>query len=114
MVSYDRLFLDMEDDQKQRFPKNVPGPFYVGNDECIICLAPEHEAPDLMGFDEEAKHCYFKKQPATPEELDRAARAVWVSCCGAVRYSGSDPVVLKRIAEVEAEGIRQSPWWKFW
>lgn len=46
---------------KERFPKNVSGTFYVANGECITCMAPEHAAPELMGFDGEARHCYFKK-----------------------------------------------------
>jgi hypothetical protein len=75
-----------------------------------------------MGFDEEAHHCYFKKQPATGEEVERAARAVWASCCGAVQYVGEDPAIRRRITELHlksAPGRRQpakqkKPWWKFW
>jgi hypothetical protein len=93
----------MTENEKERFPKNAPGPFHVANGECIICLAPEREAPDLMGFDEEANHCFFKKQPSTPEEFERAARGAWVSCCEAVRYSGNDPKVLRRIAGLQEE-----------
>ena len=112
----------MTEKEKERFPKNIPGPFYVANGECLICMAPEHEAPDLMGFDEEANHCYFKKQPSTPEEFERAARAVWVSCCEAVQYSGDDQRVLQRIAELHEEarqrmrqkGKQSKPWWRFW
>lgn len=106
---------------KERFPKNVPGPFYVANGECITCRAPEHAAPELMGFDEEARHCYFKRQPSTPEELEHAVRAVWVSCCEAVQYSGDDPTVARLIAEYDDEGLRRmrqkerkTRTWKFW
>jgi hypothetical protein len=105
---------------KERFPKNVEGPFFVVNGECIACMAPEHEAPDLMGFDQDASHCYFKKQPLTQEELERATRAVWVSCCGAVQYSGDDPAVHRRIAELREENLKRmrqrqkKPWWRFW
>jgi hypothetical protein len=107
---------------KERFPKNVEGPFFVANGECITCMAPEHEAPDLMGFDQEANHCYFRKQPSTPEELERAVRAVWASCCSAVQYSGDDPRVHQRIAELHEEALKRMrqrekekrPWWKFW
>ena len=112
----------VEEKENERFPKNAPGPFYVVNDQCITCMAPEYEAPDLMGFDEEANHCYFKKQPSTPEELGRAARAVWASCCGAVKYGGDDPKVKRKIAEVYIEEQEKfwerekmgRPWWKFW
>src|SRR4051794_11718743 len=93
-----------KEEARPRFPKNVPGPFYVAAGECITCRAPEHEAPDLMAFDEQIGHCYFKKQPSTPDELERAVRAVWVSCCEAVVYDGDDPSVIERITELEREG----------
>ena len=105
---------------QSRFPKNVEGAFFVVNGECIACVAPEHEAPDLMGFDQDAHHCYFKKQPVRAEEIERATRAVWVSCCGAVQYSGNDPAVHRRIAELHEENLKRmrqqekTPWWKFW
>src|SRR5215831_20768418 len=54
------------EESEERFPKNAAGPFFVVNGGCITCMAPEHEAPDLMGFDQEQHHCYFKKQPVTP------------------------------------------------
>jgi hypothetical protein len=91
---------------KERFPKNVEGPFFVANGECITCMAPEQEAPDLMGFDQGAHHCYFKKQPSTPDELERAIRAGWSSCCGALYYSGSDPAVPRRLAELRTENLK--------
>ena len=81
-------------------PKNAPGPFFVENGECISCGMPEHVAPDLIGraydYDDESKgwHCYFKKQPETPDELKRAIRAVNESCCGAVWYSGTDEKIV--------------------
>jgi len=109
------------EEPKERFPKNVAGPFFVANGECIACGAPEHEAPDLMGFDQEVLHCYFRKQPSTPDELERAIRAVWSSCCGALYYSGNDPAVPGRLAELRTENLKRmrklgkkKRWWKFW
>ena len=64
-------------------------------DECISCGAPEFEARGLMAYDEEHSSCFFVRQPANPEEEYRAIRAVWVSCCGAVRYEGTDPAVVQ-------------------
>lgn len=61
----------------------------------------------LMAFDEEGGSCFFKKQPSTPEELERAINAVHVSCTGAVRYCGSDPAVLARLAQREAESQKR-------
>jgi hypothetical protein len=96
----------MDDAKLNRYPKNAPGPFFVENGCCISCGAPEHEAPDLMSHDENDEvfyHCYFKKQPSTPEETEQAIQAVWVSCCGAVQYEGDDPKILQRFAELTEE-----------
>jgi len=110
--------------ENSRFPKNVDGPFFVENGECIACRAPEHEAPDLMAFDEDAGHCYFEKQPSTPAEWERAIRAVCASCCAAVQYGGDDPAILRRISELEGKPLPEkremfclldsAPWWRFW
>src|SRR5687767_2898056 len=91
----------MNDQEIKRFPKNAPGPFYVEDDICMHCGAPEAAAPDLMDFDEESRSCYFKKQPSTPEELEQAMQAVWVSCCESVHYSTEDSVVLQQINEIK-------------
>ena len=80
-------------------PKNAPGSFYVIQGLCLACTAPEAEAPDLIAHDEPDYHCYFKKQPSTQEEIDRAIKAVIVGCCGSVRYAGVDRAVLERISE---------------
>jgi|SRR5882724_11315489 len=102
-----------------RYPKNAPGPFFVTNGECISCLAPENQAPDLMGFDKKEQHCYFKKQPSTPEELDRALKAVFVSCCDAVHYGGDDPAVKERlgtlgVAMMEETQKKPKSFWEKW
>ena len=89
--------------QEQRYPLNAVGDFYVANGMCIACTAPEHEAADLITHDPAAfagYHCYFKRKPATPEELERAIRAVRASCCGAVRYAGTDQAVIRRLARL--------------
>lgn len=83
------------------YPKNVPGSFYVVNSECMTCGYPHVLAPDLMAWDADAQgrenHCYFKKQPETPQEIDQAIKAIEGSCCGALRYSGSDPKILQKL-----------------
>jgi hypothetical protein len=43
---------------------------------------------------------FFVRQPSTPEDVDAAIRAVWVSCCGAVRYGGSEGSILDRFAQI--------------
>ncbi len=82
---------------KEATPSNSPGEFYVAKDECITCGVPEAEAPALMGFDEEVSSCFFKRQPATLDELNQAIRAVAASCCRAVRYRGSDFYVQREL-----------------
>ena len=81
---------------------NAPGPFYVVNQDCITCGYPHVLAPDLMAWELNSEgreaHCYFRKQPGTSQEIEQAVNAVNGSCCGALRYSGTDPAVIKRIS----------------
>ena len=77
---------------------NVPGDFYVQCNSCIHCGAPEAEAPDLMEMT--GTGCYFKKQPETEEEIERAINALAVSCISAVRYRGTDKNILNKIANL--------------
>jgi hypothetical protein len=81
-------------------PDNAPGDFYVECDSCISCEAPCHEAPDLMGRPGSSPRnsgCFFRRQPTTPEEVERACDAVMVSCVEAVRYAGTDRKVLCKL-----------------
>ena len=84
---------------------NVPGPFYVEEGQCINCEAPLNLATDLFGFFlappdvRGCNHCYVKKQPATPGEMDRMVQAMVHSCCGAVRYCGDDAAVLQKLTQ---------------
>ncbi|MFN2596277.1 MAG: hypothetical protein ABR563_03725 [Pyrinomonadaceae bacterium] len=86
-------------DERERYPLNAEGDFYVEKDICLTCMVPELEAPELMGFDKQAGHCYFRRQPATPEELEHAISAVYHSEVQGLRYAGNDEYVLKRLAE---------------
>ena len=88
--------------ERERAPLNAEGDFYVEKDLCLACMAPEYEAPELMGYDEQT-FCHFKRQPATPEELDHAIEAVCVSCIAALRYAGTDPRILERLRSKGAE-----------
>ena len=87
-------------DQPHRM--NAPGPFYVVNQDCITCGYPHVLAPDLMAWEMNSEghgiHCYFRKQPETSQEVEQAVNAVKGSCCGALRYSGSDAEIIKRIS----------------
>jgi hypothetical protein len=99
MASEDRA---MAAEPIRPYPMNAPGPFYVENNCCIACEAPYHEACDLMAHDEEGGHCYFRRQPETPEEVERAIMACRVSCVRAVRYSGDDPEILRRFRDLRS------------
>ncbi|MBT2563924.1 ferredoxin [Pedobacter sp. ISL-68] len=85
----------------ERYPENSIGDFYVENQVCITCGAPEAEAPDLIEHSKlEYGHCYFKKQPTTANELDRAINAMQVSCIEGIRYGGKDKAILKRLYDL--------------
>lgn len=62
----------------------------------MACGAPEAVAPTLMNSldDPDSTHCYFRRQPETADETAQAIDAVLVSCCGAVRYGGSNERVI--------------------
>ena len=84
----------------ERHPDNAAGDFYVECDSCVSCEAPYHEAPDLMGRPGSSANnygCFFRKQPSSPEEIDRACSAVMVSCVEAVRYAGNHPQILRKL-----------------
>lgn len=83
-------------DNRKRHPLNADGDFFVEYDMCLACDAPYSEVPELMEYDKNM-HCYFKRQPQTPEELEHAINAVRVSCIEAVLYEGNDPEILKKV-----------------
>ena len=84
-----------------RYPENSQGDFYVANEVCISCGAPEAEAPGLIEHSTlRYGHCYFKKQPKTEEEIERAINAIAVSCISGLRYGGTDENILNRLYEI--------------
>ena len=91
----------------KRYKLNVPGDFYVEDGECIACTLPASEAPNLIGEDEaeDGYHCYFKKQPVSDKEINHAIDAMRVSCCSALRYSGTNQSIIKKI-RLAGEGER--------
>jgi len=100
---------------KQPDPRNAPGDFLVEADVCIVCGAPGLEAPDLIRTEKDG--CYFFKQPESREEIESACQAVVVSCCQGVQYCGKDPAIVRRIAQLNRDVLRNlgtRPWWKFW
>ena len=65
-------------------------------------MIPEIEAAELMGFDQQAMHCYFKQQPLTSEELEHAIAAVAASDIQGLRYAGSNKYIVDRLIELGA------------
>ncbi len=75
-------------------------------------MAPEAEAPELMGFIDQGKEsdCYFKRRPVTPEETAKAIRAISASCNGALCYEGTDNVIIEKIYGLNhGEGYDHKP-----
>lgn len=79
-------------------PLNSDGDFYVEHGTCLWCMAPESQAPELMGF-KEPDGCYFRRQPQSPEEVDHAIKAIHYSCVQALHYAGKDPEIIRRLRE---------------
>jgi hypothetical protein len=96
------------------YPKNAPGPFYTENESCMSCDAPVTIAADLMAYDEgqSGQHCYFKRQPQTPEETERAIMAGVVSCIEAVRYAGHDQAILERFRHLKSASSCDALTWR--
>ena len=86
-----------EGEKPDRFEKNVPGPFYTTG-YCLACDTPESEAPDLLApLAGDNYDTYFVRQPETPDEVERACRALEVCCVAALRYGGDDPKIIRRL-----------------
>jgi hypothetical protein len=68
----------------------------------MLCGRPHTVSPDLLTWDRDDKgraiHCYFKKQPENPDELEQAIKALEISC-GSLRYRGDNPEVIRRLHE---------------
>lgn len=90
---------DNQNQKPERYPLNADGPFYSVNGLCLCCMAPEDSAPQLMGFDQEKMHCYFKRQPETAAEVERAMTALLASQIEGLRYVGNDPLILEKLGD---------------
>ena len=88
------------------------------------CGLPQEEAPDLLAeINDENGDTYFIKQPKTLAEISRAIAAAEVRCTNAVRYSGKDKSIIKRMYpgttdyKITILGKIVScdtPWWHLW
>jgi hypothetical protein len=91
-------------------PKSAPGDFYIEKGQCLACGVPHVVAPDLVGWtDEKVQHCFWKKQPETPAELERAIAVLEAQELECHRYAGTDPAILDRGLSTYCDYPMQSP-----
>lgn len=80
-----------------RYRLNVIGPFYVEDGCCTACGVPDALAPELFGGNDD--HCYVKRQPEAPHEIDAIVQVMVSQELGCIRYAGGDEQLLRRFAE---------------
>lgn len=80
--------------------KITQGDFFIITGECMSCMIPEAEAPDLIGYNNDEGHCYLKKQPIDEREIQQAISVFEVSCCDAQRYRGTNSSIIKRLKKL--------------
>jgi hypothetical protein len=88
-------------------PANVPGDFYVKDGCCTMCEVPFAEAPNLFGATHDPRgytHCFVRRQPEAPAELDQMVSAIRCAELQCIRYRGTDRLVQLRLVGV-GEGI---------
>ena len=91
-------------------PKSALGDFYVVKGECLACGYPHVVAPDLIGWTgEKIPHCYWKKQPETSAELERAIGVLEAQELECHRYAGTDPAILDRVLSAYCDYPKQIP-----
>ena len=89
-------------------PANAAGDFYVEDGCCTMCLVPFSEAPTLFGACQGPRgyqHCYVKRQPETPPELDQMVSAICCAELECIRYRGTDKIILERLVAAGARAI---------
>lgn len=93
--------------ERNPHPANVPGDFYVVDGCCTMCEVPFLEAPNLFGTFLDPKgyqHCYVKRQPGSPAELDEMVNVIRCAEFQCIRYRGSDHLIQLRLVEAD-EGM---------
>jgi hypothetical protein len=81
-------------------PSNVEGPFYVLDGCCTACGVPESVAPEHFAWDGQ-NQCFVQRQPRTEAEVGRVLAAMRYAELQCIRYRGTDPEVMRRIAELD-------------
>jgi hypothetical protein len=86
-------------EENRPHPLNVEGPFYVLDGCCTACGVPESVAPEHFAWDGE-NQCFVRRQPRTEMEVGRVLGAMRAAELQCIRYRGTDPEVMRRIAEM--------------
>ncbi len=81
----------------ERYDKGEPGDFYVEAECCMSCGIPVDIAPDIFAFDD--RHCFVKRQPVQPDEIDRTLEVMNSQEVGCIRYAGHDLDIIRRLME---------------
>ena len=90
-------------------PKSALGDFYGVKGECLACGVPHVVAPDLIGWTgEKIPHCFWKKQPKTKAELERAIAVLEAQELECHRYAGTEPAILNRVLSIYCDYPMQS------
>lgn len=104
-----------------------------------MCEVSFAEAPDLFGTAQDPyPHCYVKRQPDAPAELDQMVRTIRCAELRCIRYRGSDRLIQLRLigdgeglacdelpsdlqldadhreANHQEQAALRRPWWRFW
>jgi hypothetical protein len=102
-------------------PGNAPGDFFIEDNCCTRCDVIFEVAPDLFGVHEADSHCVVKRQPRTPEELERMYDAIRVAELDCIHYKGSDREIVVQVhhagigqRKVPAAAVASAPqgWWR--
>lgn len=85
-------------DKHKRYRLNVVGPFHVADGCCTSCGVPQMIAPELFS-EIEQDHCFVKRQPETVVETEAMLQVIAAQDLRCIRYGGSDPTIIRRLAE---------------
>lgn len=96
----------------EREDDSSPGPFYVIKGHCLLCAVPLETAPENITWSAQTfrtvvgdncpHHCRVERQPETPEELSNVIEAACESCMAAIRYCGTDPMIIEEFRKRDA------------
>jgi len=62
-------------DITEKWPENVPGPFYV-DEQCIDCDLCRETAPDFFKRNDDGGYSYVFKQPTKDEDIELCREAL--------------------------------------